>query len=247
MSKVLIAVEDYSELIFLETLFKKVGLDVEGLQNDVAVPEKLLGFNPDLLILSSYGARVSPSRLLPKVKRSGGYPRIIVLYHKGRGTEKDLKAFAIDALIESPVHPRQILQATERLLGYDDEILLRKMERTDQTDRSEDNKLQHIKSKPAPRFPLKGGSADGEDENEPIEISAFREANALTPEQLKKKAERYKTWSESEYLPPFQRIGRDRVAAIEKNWRETENDPEIQDIDEERRQFAKELFKKNRG
>src|SRR5690349_13572803 len=112
MRKVLVAVEDYSELVFLETLFKKVGLDVEGVQNDVAIPEKILGFSPDLIILSSYGTRVNPVRLLPKVKRKGGFPRIIILYQKARpGTEKDLKSFAVDAMLDSPVHPRLILEA----------------------------------------------------------------------------------------------------------------------------------------
>ena len=252
MAKVLVAVDDYSELVFLETLFKKVGLDVEAVQNDVAVPEKMLGFSPDLMIISAYGSRVNPIRLLSKIRRKDGYPRIIVLFQKGRpGAEKDLKGH-VDAMLESPIHPRFLLEAAENLLGIESGSLMRKMERMDYSDKSEqiqhikgDGKVETTKVSGSTRFPLRHpGIPFQEAPEKPDDIAEFHDKNAMTEEEIRRKQYRYDAWTDSEILPPFQGIGRERAAAYEKEWRKHENDPEIVDIDEERKAFARALFKK---
>ena len=253
MRKILIVVEDYNELVFLETLFKKVGLDVEGMQNDVAAPEKLLGFVPDLIIASTYGTRVNPVRLLSKVKRKDGFPKIILLFQKSRpGAEKELKGH-VDAMFESPIHPRFLLEATEKLLRIEGGSLMKKMDRTD-TSRDE-NQMQHIKgdggasAEKVPggkvvQFPLKQAKEAPPEEPE-SELAEYRDKNQVSEDTQNKKKHRYQAWVDGEFLPPFQGMNRERVAEIEKEWRKREGDPDIMQIDEERKAFARALFKKS--
>ncbi|MEQ1877130.1 MAG: hypothetical protein ABL958_10820 [Bdellovibrionia bacterium] len=243
MRRILLVVEDYNELVFLETLYKKVGLDVEGMQNDVAAPEKLLGFSPDMIVLSTYGTRVNAVRLLSKVKRKDGCPKVILLFQKSRpGSEKDLKNM-VDAMFESPIHPRFLLEATEKLLKIEPNSLMKKMERFD-TSSQDDNKMQHIKGDGGKvvQFPLKN---QGKEEKPRVPISEYRENNNVSEEYKTKKKHRYQAWVDGEHLPPFQGINHERVAEIEKEWRKREDDPDIQQIDEERKAFVKALFEKS--
>ena len=52
MRKILILDDDYNELMFLETFFKKMGFDVIGIQKPQFVEKTVLGFIPQLFIVS---------------------------------------------------------------------------------------------------------------------------------------------------------------------------------------------------
>jgi hypothetical protein len=132
MKKVLLGIDDYSELIFLEALLKKVGLNIEGVQNQVAIPEKILNFNPDLVILTAYGTRVNGVKLLSRIKKKNGYPKVIILFHRSAPVaEKEIRNFPMDVLLESPVNPKTMLEMTERLLEMEEGALMKKFDKLD--------------------------------------------------------------------------------------------------------------------
>ena len=52
MKRVLVVVEDYNEMVFCETVLKKVGFDTQGMQRLVGLDEILLSFRPEGVLLS---------------------------------------------------------------------------------------------------------------------------------------------------------------------------------------------------
>ena len=79
MKKIMFVMEDYNEMVFVETVLKKIGFDCMGLQNDVAINDKILGFSPALLIADGFGRKTNGLLLCQKIKRTKGFPKIILV------------------------------------------------------------------------------------------------------------------------------------------------------------------------
>ena len=59
MNKILLVYEDYTDLMSVEATLKKVGFDVIGLSSEYSVAEQMLSFNPDVVVGSGRGGKVS--------------------------------------------------------------------------------------------------------------------------------------------------------------------------------------------
>jgi len=220
MRRVLVAIEDYQELTQLELLLKKLGFDVVGVRNDAAVPEMMVSFNPEVLVISAQGQRVNGTKLLPRIKKRGGPPRVI-LVAKNKSL---LKADSlVDVTLESPIRTESLIEALAGFFGMDEKNLLDKFEQL---------KIQipslgdvgHIKSR-APAEPLE-------------KISMYRSKLQVSERDVEKRKQTYERLVVATPLPAFQGFPKDKVAAQVKDFRNSENDPEIKAIDEERKAFV---------
>ncbi len=130
MLRVALVIDDYNELIYLQTILRKIGIDVEGLQNVKKYSELSLGFNPQVLIASAYGKKVQGLEFCRNLHRVRGLPKIILLQSPSQLVpEKDVKNLNIDLLLESPVNPMSLIAGLAAVANVDETILNDKFKR----------------------------------------------------------------------------------------------------------------------
>ncbi len=123
-------IDDFNELVGLETLFRRLGFDVLSIGRESLVAETVLGFPPDLAIATGRGRNVDGLNLGPKLRFGSTQPKLVVLL-PNRGDDKlsqdpGLLYAEVDAVIETPFEPRSALKVVSRLLGLPPEPLLEK-------------------------------------------------------------------------------------------------------------------------
>ncbi len=129
MFKVLLVFDDYSDLLNIETALKKVGLDTFGINNEFTLKEKILSFNPDVVISSGKGTKVSclsVSRKLKEMTRWGG-KSIIILPANVELQPEDLLQMRLDLMLKAPVSSTKVIQTIAKIQGIDETVLLDKL------------------------------------------------------------------------------------------------------------------------
>lgn len=222
MQRILIAIEDFNELLFCETILKKVGFDTQSFQTDLAISEGIITFNPELLVMTATGTRVNGINYLTKLKTKSKNLPVILIGPRNRLNVSDKQ---IVALLEPPLSPRVLIEVLASQFNLDEDTLLAKYEKS--TDLKE----------PKGKSIRVTGDAD-------IHIKLFVEKNKQTQEKIKERASRYKKIAISTDLPAFIGMTKSLVQEQVKYFRRDEDSEEIQRIDEERRMFAIELAKK---
>ncbi len=127
MLRVFLVIDDYNELIYLEALLKKLGLDVEGVQNQKKYADMSLGFNPHILITSARGKKVDGLQLTQSLYRKRGLPKVIALKSSEYAINTDdFRDSGVDEILDSPVNPRKLILTIANLGGIDEAPLLEK-------------------------------------------------------------------------------------------------------------------------
>ncbi len=121
----------------VESTLKKVGFDVIGLSSEYAVAEQMLSFNPDVVIGSGRGGKVSSLGVGKRLKEMARWPGKAVLIFPAnfKPSPQDLIKIRVDMILEAPVAPLRILQVLAKLLGHDESLLLERL-----------NKSMHVES-----------------------------------------------------------------------------------------------------
>lgn len=125
MRRILLVIDEFNELVGLETLFRRLGFDVLSLGRESTVQEAILGFPPDLIIATGRGRQVDGLTLASRLKFHGARPRVIVLLPQ-EALSGGFRSDVIDAIIETPFEPRTALKAVCRLLQLPPEPILEK-------------------------------------------------------------------------------------------------------------------------
>ena len=130
MNKILLVYEDYPDLMTMETTLKKVGFDVIGLTNEVSVPEHILSFNPDLVIASGKGPKVSSLNVGKKLKEMARWSgkSVLVLPAGIKPQAEDFLKIRMDLLLDSPLQPYRAIQVIAKLLNRDEASLLERLQ-----------------------------------------------------------------------------------------------------------------------
>ncbi|QDK38306.1 hypothetical protein [Bdellovibrio sp. NC01] len=137
MNKILLVYEDYADLMSVESTLKKVGFDVIGLSSEYSVAEQMLSFNPDVVIGSGRGGKVSSLGVGKRLKEMARWSGKAVLIFPAnlKPSPQDLIKIRVDMILEAPVAPLRILQVLAKLLGHDEAVLLERL-----------NKAMHVES-----------------------------------------------------------------------------------------------------
>lgn len=128
----MLVIDDFNELVGLETLFRRLGFDVLSLGREIHVPEAILGFPPDLVIATGFGRHVDGLSLAPKLKfGSHSQPKLVVLLpytdpNDEFGAPRDLSFAEVDAVIETPFDLLSALKIVAKLLNLEFEPLMQK-------------------------------------------------------------------------------------------------------------------------
>lgn len=218
--------DDYNELLFVETLLKKVGFDCMGLQSEQKIADTLLAFNPQLLITEAAGRKVNGYHIAQKLKKKKGLPQqLLIVNPTDRLDDDELRRLEIGGAIHRPVHPNELSEQLGRLLSADVTALKEKFQRLGLfQDRKSEDRARVISGK-----------------GEPKQLAVLKES-PLTDDD---RALRGRKAIESLPEPRIHGLDRKQVVQQVKEFRIRENDSEIQEIDEERMDFAKQLFKRS--
>lgn len=129
MRKILLVIEEFNELVGLETLFRRLGFDVLSLGRDNTVTETVLGFPPDLVIATARSRSVSGLKLKAKM-RTGARTKLVLLVRSGDVvTPEEISRGEVDALIDAPFEPRSALKVVAKLLQLPPEPLFEKYQK----------------------------------------------------------------------------------------------------------------------
>lgn len=134
MQKILLVIDEYTELEALESLLKRLGFDVLAIGKEVLVADALSRFVPELVMLTYKGRNVDGLRLAQKLKAprpGGGSPRVALIWTAGGASPRISPDAAglVDALVEGPLYPRAVMQIVARLLNVPEDSLIKKFEK----------------------------------------------------------------------------------------------------------------------
>jgi len=231
MLRVLMVLDDYGELMFLQTVLKKIGFDVDAIQNPQKFQDSLLGMNPDVLVMTAQGKRVKGLELSRTVRRARGLPHIVLIRGTSLTKEEDLN---VDAWLDSPVAALSLLNTIADLCGLNKEVLADKFVRLRLQEPAPDEARvlrvgddsnatdDMVSSKQDPgNFGKLGGSSLSEDERK----------------------SRYSKFLKQE-IPVQEGFSVKQVQEQVKALRREENPDDLAELERQRKAFVEHLFKK---
>lgn len=129
MSKVLLVYEDYSEMMTIQSVLKKVGFDSVAISSEFSLSQQILSFNPDIVIGYGKGPKVSTvgvGRRLKEMPRWSG--KAILIFPAGAKPDpKDLVKMRMDMALEAPLEVTRLLQVLAHLTGANPQDLVERM------------------------------------------------------------------------------------------------------------------------
>ena len=127
VTRILLLIEDYSELSHFETHLRKIGFDVMGAHQEIQLQQQILSFNPEILVAMGKGQKISPLRIGRKLKE---FPRltskVILSLDKASVQATDLMHARVDLILEYPCTFEKLLNGIAKVQGVDPQVYLSK-------------------------------------------------------------------------------------------------------------------------
>lgn len=240
--------EDYGEMMFLQTVLKKIGFDVDAIQNARSFTEGLLRMNPDVLVMTAFGKKIHGLELCKHVTKTRGMPHILLLRSPGQGKEINEK---VDLWLETPVAAPDLLKAFSQLCDLDNQMLQEKfqklqMQETHVLDGGRVLKMPDQQEPALDRNGNEGNFAPGEQ----WDAESFGKGSAgnsnLNPSILSPQArrERYERFLKGKELPTREGFARGKVHDQVKALRDQEKSNDLEELERQRREFVAHLFRR---
>jgi DNA-binding NtrC family response regulator len=136
MIKVLLVFEDFNELTATETVLKKVGFDVVGINSEISMQEQLLAFYPDIVVAHGKSSRVSSLSVGQKMKENHRYPgKVVIVVPKDvRPSPQEMIKMKMDGILEAPLQAEKLIQLLSRLMEHDPQPFLEKLQKAKLSD-----------------------------------------------------------------------------------------------------------------
>ncbi len=237
MLRVLMVLEDYGELMFLQTVLKKIGFDVDAIQNPRVFNDSVLRMNPDVLIMTAYGKRVNGVEMQKTVKRVRGLPHVIMIHAPGQGKDDDS---LISGWLESPVGAVTLLHLLGDLCGLNKELLSDKFHKLrlqeDATPESRVLNISDASEAELERSKENHGNFQSDDGKKLV---------AETTMSADERSERFKKFTAVK--PEHIGYAVKKVQEHIKTLRKLENPEDSADLERERKAFVEQLFNKKKS
>jgi|GEM_PF-1288303 len=231
MLRVLMVLEDYGELMFLQTVLKKIGFDVDAIQNPRQFQDSLLTMNPDVLVMTANGKKVKGLEMSRTVKRVRDLPKIILIRSGSLAHEEDLN---VDVWLDSPVGAMPLLNAIGDICGLNKEVLADKFVKL---------RLQEVSDNEARVLTLDVDPLTQEEMERPSKGAGNFEVLQDSTLSSADRQERYKKFLTAE-VPVQVGFSVKQVADQVKSLRRDENPEELAELERQRKAFVEHLFKK---
>ncbi|MCB9026602.1 MAG: hypothetical protein H6625_09820 [Bdellovibrionaceae bacterium] len=241
MVRILLVIDDYNEMIYLQTLLKKLGFDVDSLSNTRKFADTLLGFNPKIVIITAHGKKINGLELTSSIVRRNGLPRIFLIKNQGQvfgnGELSDEK---IDRILESPVNFLNLVKCIcefETSLNYENiSLKLSNIMTSDKLEKEVDEKEYNIND-------------FSRDENEIIHISGNSDkdkfiAKPTSSVPVDQRKENYQNFLKKMENPPQGNGGfiKDKIKDYNKKNRISHKEESIVELDSHKKDFVRALF-----
>ncbi len=231
MLRVLMVLEDYGELMFLQTVLKKIGFDVDAIQNPRSFQESVLRMNPDVLVMTASGKRVKGYELASGVRRARGIPHVILIRSPGAPAMSDAK---IEGWLESPVGALDLLNLIGDICGLNKDVLAEKFQklRIQENVAGGEARVLHAED-PAQ-------SAEMARAEKPSGNFGVLQDSTVTPAE---RNERYKKALQRQ-RPDHIGFSVKQVQDQVKSLRKEESSEDLAELERQRKAFVEHLFKK---
>lgn len=225
MKKILLLIEDYTDQSAFEYLFKRIGFDCSSVSRDALLGESLLTFIPDLVIVGSQGRNVDYRKVEPRLSRLQPKPKMAFIQRRPDGTQVKGPYIAptgslmefYDGAIELPVDTRSFVKFVCKILEVDQSSFIDKFEKLEQAQKLEGNDV----------------------------LSTFKAETKEVPREKK-----YDLFLKSHPTPEDASIMSGALARKAMQELAIDSEPEkvsLEQLEEERRNFVRELYKKGRS
>ena len=246
----MLVIDDFSEMVSLESLLRRVGFDVMSLAKDVLVNDALVRFHPDLVIASYRGRAVDGAKLAVRLKRLTPTP-FVGLVHTGAVPQLSGDANrSVDVFFASPVLPLDVIQSVARLMNQPAEPMIARYEKVANVSLTSGEELVIV------------GDGEGFERGERIQKPESSRSKAgkgetewdpartpgQSPSLRSSRSDRYDQFlEEHEEEPANLVLPHDAaVRAMQKLKKEAEAEKEkLEKIDKEKLEFAKALFEQS--
>jgi hypothetical protein len=222
--------EDYGELMFLQTVLKKIGFDVDAIQNPRSFQDSVLRMNPDVLVMTATGKRVHGYDLATSLKRPRGTPKIILIRSPNASEIFDPQ---VDGWLKGPVGALDLLNMIGDLCGLDKAVLADKFQklRLQEPSEADGARVLHHDEEASEEM-VKSEKASGN-------FGVLQDSTVSPTERQ----ERYKKILEKE-RPDHIGFSVKQVQDQVKSLRKEENVEDLAELERQRKAFVEHLFKK---
>lgn len=224
MDRVLLIIDDVQFSGHLEMTLRKLGCSVETLQSEFSLNQKILGFNPDFILVRGNGTRVSNISAIQKIRESYRYQGKVAAVFQQSPDQTQIKDFNLDCVLVEPVTGLSILQT---ILNLDPKANASRLEKLLKISESDPVFKQNEES-----FMVSGN------------VSASKQEpgqNLDAPKDLHAKIEKYNKDIDALDVDLKQGLSKRQTKA--KSNRGLRNEQNME-IDEERKRFVAALFEK---
>jgi two-component system, OmpR family, alkaline phosphatase synthesis response regulator PhoP len=120
-SKILIADDEQSIVVPLEFLMQQKGYQVAAAYNGEEAIEKIISFNPDLILLDIMLPIIDGFEVCQMIRSNTNWKDIKIIFVSAMGREVDIAkglALGADAYITKPFANEEIIQKVREVLGH---------------------------------------------------------------------------------------------------------------------------------
>lgn len=231
MLRVLLVIEDLTQMNALKVMLGKLGCVVETQGVELGLKDRIIACWPEVVITSGTGKRVNPLTVTQKVRESSKDIKVLLLMGRGMNLSlNDLAENRYDAFIESPVDPLRLVTVLNQFNKGKHNIDLVE-------------KYQKLMGGPLvgsidPKSIVRKGQVD-EEKSRSVFGNKF-----LSTKDDENRVKAYESLTLGLTLSPTSTISkaaaRVKVAELQKGW----DRKRLDEIDQEKRRFVKELFRK---
>lgn len=136
MDRVLLVIDDIQYAGHLEATLRKVGFDIETITNEFNLPDKLLSFNPDYIIVKGTGSRVTTETVGKKLKESTKFlGKVILIFPQTqKSNPEELIKLRMDVLLFEPISALRLVNSLLALTQMDKDTIFDRLLRLALTD-----------------------------------------------------------------------------------------------------------------
>ena len=257
MKKILLVLEDYAERAFLTTLLKKVGWDVETAKSELGINTVILNFAPEVILINAFGEKIKGEFLLKRLGGLKNKPYILLVTKNRKLSDDQVNQLGYDGAFSSPIDIKNLFTRLEDLGGIKATNAFSKLSQqklsSEKSKQQEQNENKMIRSRDQVDLndsePESGKKYYSKEEyeapknpQEAVErakekLGKFRFSD---PARAQRNAEYVKSnpTGESE----FDGIPKDVVSEQVEDFRRLSDDPDVEQIDRERKEFVVAMF-----
>ncbi len=153
MKKVFLLVEDHNNLLRCDAVLKKVGFDVEASSSIWTLQEKIMGLNPELVLLwFRPGGKNNPVEFANRVREQAHHRGKLVVVAEGVRLEpRDIMRNKIDGILEAPLESEKLVSIISGLVGLKADSMVEKLRKAQMSEGASVNERVITKAHSLPR------------------------------------------------------------------------------------------------